>query len=82
MAANQDAQTATGATGHGHADTHGGGHNVKTGSWVAVVLIVIGAITLGFALPTRSMALAVVGGVVLLAGAVVAIAFRMFDDAY
>ena len=82
MAADQDAQTATGATGHGHGDTHGRGHNVRAGNWVAVVLIVVGAIVLGFALPTRSMVLGVVGGIVLALGAVAAIVFRIFDDAY
>lgn len=82
MPANQDAQTATGATGHGHGDTHGGGHNVKAGNWVAVVLIVVGAVLLGFALPLRSLPLAVVGGIVLLAGAITSVVFRIFDDAY
>ena len=80
MSADPDAQTASAATGRG--DTHGGGHNVKVGNWVAVVLIVVGAVLLGFALPTHSIVLSVVGAVVLLAGAVTGIVFRIFDDAY
>lgn len=75
MSADPDAQSAT-------RDTHGGGHNVKVGNWVAVVLIVVGAVLLGFALPTHSMVLSIVGAVVLLAGAVTGIVFRIFDDAY
>lgn len=59
-----------------------GGHNVKATSWVAVVLIVVASVLLGFALPMRSLPLAVVGGVVLLAGLVVGAVYRIMDDAY
>ena len=59
-----------------------GGHNVKATSWVTVVLIVVASIVLGFALPMRSLALAVVGGVVLLVGLVLFAVFRVMDDAY
>ncbi|MDP9182715.1 MAG: hypothetical protein M3P04_08080 [Actinomycetota bacterium] len=59
-----------------------GGHNVKTTSWVTVVLIIIGSTLLGFALPMHSVPLGVAGGVVLLAGLVMAGIFRIMDDAY
>ncbi|HUR51834.1 MAG TPA: hypothetical protein VMZ11_06910 [Mycobacteriales bacterium] len=58
------------------------GHTVKTISWVTVVLIVVASVLLGFALPTHSMALAVVGGAVLLAGLVMAVVFRIMDEAH
>ena len=59
-----------------------GGHNVKATSWVTVVLIVVASVLLGFALPMHSLPLAVVGGVVLLAGIVTGAVFRILDDAY
>ncbi len=59
-----------------------GGHNVKTTSWVTVALIVIASVLLGFALPMGSLVLAVLGGIVLVAGIVMAMVFRLMDDAY
>ena len=59
-----------------------GGHNVRPTSWVTVVLIIVASILLGFALPMHSLTLAVAGGVLLLAGFVTAVAFRIMDDAY
>ncbi len=59
-----------------------GGHNVRATSWVTVVLIITGSTLLGFALPMRSLPLAVVGGIVLLAGLVTAVVYRILDDAY
>ncbi|MCW2500099.1 MAG: hypothetical protein JWN87_1775 [Frankiales bacterium] len=59
-----------------------GGHNVKTTSWITVVLIIVGSVLLGFALPLHSLALAIGGGVVLLAGLVTGVAYRILDDAY
>ena len=59
-----------------------GGHNTKTTSWVTVVLIIIGSSLLGLALPMESLPLAVVGGVVLLAGLVTGAVYRIMDDAY
>jgi hypothetical protein len=59
-----------------------GGHNVKPTSWVTVVLIVVASVLLGFALPLHSVPLAVGGGVLLLAGLVTGVAFRIMDDAY
>ncbi len=59
-----------------------GGHNVKSTSWVAVVLIIAASIALGFALPLHSLTLAIVGGAVLVVGLVIAVAFRIMEDAY
>ena len=46
------------------------------------MLIVVASILLGFALPMHSMGLAIAGGVVMLAGLVVATVYRIMDDAY
>ena len=59
-----------------------GGHNVKTTSWVTVALIIAASILFGFALPLRSIGLTVAGGVVMLIGIGMGIAFRIMDDAY
>jgi hypothetical protein len=59
-----------------------GEHSHKTTSWVTVVLIVVASVLLGFALPLESVALAIAGGVLLLVGLVMAVAFRIMDDAY
>ncbi|MCW2544331.1 MAG: hypothetical protein JWM40_1883 [Frankiales bacterium] len=58
------------------------GHNVRTSSWVAVLLIVVASILLGFALPMHSLPLAIAGGVVMLVGVVVAGVYRIMEDAY
>ncbi len=63
-------------------DTAHHGHDVRMTSWVAVVLIIVASALFGFALPMHSLALAIAGGIVMLAGLVVAIAFRIMDDAY
>lgn len=62
--------------------TETNGHNVRVTSWVAVVLIVVASVLLGFALPMHSIGLAIAGGVMLLAGVVVAGVYRIMDDAY
>jgi len=59
-----------------------GGHNVKATSWVTVVLIIVASILLGFALPMESLALAVVGGALLVIGLVTGVVYRIMDDAY
>jgi hypothetical protein len=59
-----------------------GGHNVRPTSWVTVALIIVASVLLGFALPMSSLPLAIAGGVLLLAGFVTAVAFRIMDDAY
>jgi hypothetical protein len=59
-----------------------GEHSARATSWVSVILIVVASILLGFALPMHSLALAIAGGVVLLAGVVVGLRFGILDDAY
>jgi len=57
-------------------------HTHKRASWVAVVVIILGATALGFALPLHSLVLAIVGGVVLLIGAGIGLASGIMEDAY
>ena len=59
-----------------------GGHNVRTTSWATVVLVIVGVILLGLALPMKSLPLAIVGGVILLVGLVLGGITRIMDDAY
>jgi hypothetical protein len=59
-----------------------GSHNVKTTSWVAVGLMIVASILLGFALPLHSLPLAVAGAAVFLAGMVVGAIFHVMEDAY
>lgn len=59
-----------------------GGHNVRTSSWATVVLVIVGVILVGFALPMRSLPLAIIGGVLLLVGLVLGGITRIMDDAY
>lgn len=58
------------------------GHTHKTTSWVAVLLIVVSSVILGFAFVLQSLPLAVAGGVVGVAGFVVAMAYGLMDDAH
>ena len=57
-------------------------HKHKMTSWVTVGLITLASIVLGFAFVLRSIPLAIVGGVLLLAGVVLGITGRIMDDAY
>ena len=59
-----------------------GGHNVRVTSWVTVVLVVIGVILLGLALPMQSVVLGIIGGVLVLVGVVFGGVTRIMDDAY
>ena len=56
------------------------GHRSKPTSWAAVLVMILGFIVLGFALPMQSAILGVVGGVVLLVGVVLAFAWRIMED--
>ncbi|MBK5305822.1 MAG: hypothetical protein JJD92_03960 [Frankiaceae bacterium] len=56
------------------------GHRSKPTSWAAVLVIIVGSIILGFALPMQSVLIGVVGAVVFLAGVVMAFAFRIMED--
>ena len=59
-----------------------GEHNVRTTSWITVVLIIVASTLLGFALPLHSLPLAIVGGIVLVVGLVMGGVYRIMDDAY
>ena len=56
-------------------------HKHKTSSWITVALITVASIVLGFAFVLQSIPLAVVGGVVLLAGVVLGVTGGIMDDA-
>jgi membrane-bound ClpP family serine protease len=56
------------------------GHRSKPTSWATVIVIVLGSIVLGFALPMHSAVLGVLGAVVFLTGLVMAFAFRIMED--
>ena len=56
------------------------GHRSKPTSWATVLVIILGFIILGFALPVGSVILGVLGGVVLLVGIVMGFAFRIMED--
>ena len=58
------------------------GHNTRPTSWLTVVLIIVASVLLGFALPMGSLPLAIVGGIVLLAGIITGGVFGILDDAY
>jgi membrane-bound ClpP family serine protease len=56
------------------------GHRSKPTSWATVLVLILGFVILGFALPMASVALGVAGVVVLVVGVVMAFAFRIMDD--
>ena len=56
-------------------------HKHKTTSWITVGLVTLASIVLGFAFVMRSIPLAVVGGVILVAGVVLGIVGGIMDDA-
>ena len=56
------------------------GHRSKPTSWATVLVLILGFILLGFALPMQSAVIGVVGGVILLVGVVMAFAFRIMED--
>jgi xanthine/uracil permease len=57
-------------------------HKHKVTSWITVGLITVASIVLGFAFVLQSIPLAVVGGVLLVAGAVLGVTGRIMDDAH
>ncbi len=57
-------------------------HKHKMTSWITVALITVASIVLGFAFVMQSIPLAVVGGVLLLAGVVLGITGGIMDDAH
>ena len=56
-------------------------HKHKMTSWITVALITVASIVLGFAFVMQSIPLAVVGGVLLIAGVVLGITGGIMDDA-
>ena len=56
-------------------------HKHKTSSWITVALISVASVVLGFAFVLQSIPLAIVGGVLLVAGIVVGITGGIMDDA-
>ena len=56
------------------------GHTSKATSWAAVIVLILGFVILGFALPMESLVLGVIGGVVLLAGIVMAFVWQIMED--
>ncbi|MDT3441566.1 MULTISPECIES: hypothetical protein [unclassified Pseudofrankia] len=59
-----------------------GHHRANVGSWVAVLLIIVGFGTGAFALATHLVALWILTGVALVAGGAIALASRIMDQAY
>jgi hypothetical protein len=56
------------------------GHRSKPTSWATVLVLIVGFIVEGFALPMQSAMLGVIGGVLLLVGIVMAFAFQIMED--
>ena len=56
-------------------------HKHKTSSWITVAIIIVASVVLGFAFVMKSLVLAVVGGVLLLAGVVLGAVTGIMDDA-
>ena len=56
-------------------------HKHKTSSWITVGLISLASVVLGFAFVLRSLPLAIVGGVILVAGIVLGVTGGIMDDA-
>ena len=57
-------------------------HKHKSTSWIAVALIIVGVVVLGFAGPLESVPLGIVGGVITLIGVLGAIIWKIMDDAH
>lgn len=56
------------------------GHRSKPTSWATVLVIILGFVLLGFALPMHSLVLGIVGAVALVVGGVMAFAFQVMED--
>ncbi|MCW2615735.1 MAG: hypothetical protein JWN08_2729 [Frankiales bacterium] len=66
----------------GNSSTAGTANKHKTTSWITVLLICVASIVLGFAFVLQSIPLAVVGGVLGLAGLVLGVTGKIMDDAH
>jgi hypothetical protein len=60
----------------------GGHHRANTGSWLAVMMIILGFALGCFALPTGSLVLWVLTGVAIVVGGVIGLASRIMEQAY
>ena len=56
-------------------------HKHKRSSWITVALLTVASIVLGFAFVLQSIPLAIVGGVLTVAGVVLGITGGIMDDA-
>jgi membrane-bound ClpP family serine protease len=56
------------------------GHRSKPTSWATVLVLILAFVLLGFALPLQSLVLAIVGGIALVVGLVMAFAFQVMED--
>lgn len=56
-------------------------HKHATTSWITVVVLVVATALLGLAMVLQSLPLAIVGGVLILVGTVMAFRFKLMDDA-
>ena len=66
----------------GNSSMAGTAHKHKVTSWVTVVLICVASIVLGFAFVLTSVPLAVLGGIIGMAGLVLGVMFKILDDAH
>ena len=55
-------------------------HMSKTTSWIAVGVLIVGFVLLGFALPMQSMVLGIIGGVILVVGVVLSFVWQLMED--
>ena len=71
-----------GETSMANSSTVAGGQGHKTSSWVTVIVITIASIVLAFAFVLENIPLAVVGGILLLAGIVMGVVGGIMEDAH
>jgi len=57
-------------------------HKTKMTSWITVGIIVVAVILLGIAMVAQSVPLAIIGGLMLVVGAVLGITGKIMDDAH
>jgi MFS superfamily sulfate permease-like transporter len=66
----------------GNSSQAGTAHKHKLSSWITVALLIVSSVVLGFAMVLQSIPLAVVGGVVGVAGIVLGVTGKIMDDAH
>ncbi|MCW2666697.1 MAG: hypothetical protein JWN57_1659 [Frankiales bacterium] len=71
-----------GETSMANSSAAAGGQGHKMSSWVTVITITIASIVLAFAFVLQNIPLAVVGGVLLLAGVVMGLVGGIMEDAH